>query len=58
MKNAIDVANQAYQQWKETSCRERSNLLRRLTTLMLENREELATIMALESGRFAFIYSR
>lgn len=50
LKKAIDVANQAFQQWKDTSCRERSNLLKRLNTLMMENRKELATIMSIESG--------
>jgi len=50
-KKAIDVANQAFQLWKTTSCRERSSLLKDLYEGMMSNQKDLATIMAIESGK-------
>ena len=50
-KKAIDVANNAFQLWKSTSCRERSQLLKDLYECMMSNQKDLATIMAIESGK-------
>ena len=54
-KKAIDVANNAFQLWKSTSCRDRSALLKELHANMLSSQKDLATIMAIESGTFYYI---
>ena len=46
-KNAIDAANAAWPQWKSTSARERSNILRKWFDLIISNKEELAQIMTI-----------
>ena len=50
-KNAIDAANKAWPQWKSTSARERSNILRKWFDLIISNKEELAQIMTIEQGK-------
>ena len=50
-KNAIDAANAAWPQWKSTSARERSNILRKWFDLIIANKEELAQIMTIEQGK-------
>ena len=50
-KNAIDAANTAWPQWKATSARERSNILRKWFDLIISNKEELAQIMTIEQGK-------
>jgi len=50
-KNAIDAANSAWPQWKSTSARERSNILRKWFDLIISNKEELAQIMTIEQGK-------
>ena len=50
-KNAIDAANAAWPQWKSTSARERSNILRKWFDLIISNKEELAQIMTIEQGK-------
>ena len=50
-KNAIEAANAAWPQWKSTSARERSNILRKWFDLIISNKEELAQIMTLEQGK-------
>ena len=50
-KNAIDAANTAWPQWKSTSARERSNILRKWFDLIISNKEELAQIMTIEQGK-------
>ena len=50
-KNAIDAANTAWPQWKSTSARERSNILRKWFDLIIANKEELAQIMTIEQGK-------
>jgi succinate-semialdehyde dehydrogenase/glutarate-semialdehyde dehydrogenase len=50
-KEACTVANTAFQSWKKTTGNERSKILRKMSDLMLENQEDLARIMALESGK-------
>ena len=50
-KNAIEAANAAWPQWKSTSARERSNILRKWFDLIISNKEELAQIMTIEQGK-------
>ena len=50
-KNAIDAANTAWPQWKSTSARERSNILRKWFDLIISNKEELAQMMTIEQGK-------
>ena len=50
-KNAIDAANTAWPQWKSTSARERSNILRKWFDLIISYKEELAQIMTIEQGK-------
>jgi len=50
-KNAIDAANAVWPQWKSTSARERSNILRKWFDLIIANKEELAQIMTIEQGK-------
>jgi len=49
--NAIDSANSAFKEWKVTSCKYRSNVLKKLAQSLVDNRNELATIMTLECGK-------
>ena len=48
---AIDAANTAWPQWKSTSARERSNILRKWFDLIISYKEELAQIMTIEQGK-------
>lgn len=48
---AIDRADEAFREWRETSFDQRAGILRRVAELMRERREELATIMTLEMGK-------
>jgi len=48
---AIDAAHTAFKTWRETTAKQRSNLLRKWYELVLQNQEELATIMTKEQGK-------
>lgn len=48
---AIDAAAAAFKLFRETSPRERSNWLRNWHTLMLQNRQDLATLITWENGK-------
>lgn len=48
---AIDAAHAAFGTWSKETAYTRSNLLKRLNDLMLENKEELAQIMTQEMGK-------
>ena len=50
-KNAIEAANTAWPQWKSTSARERSKILKKWFDLIISNKEELAQIMTIEQGK-------
>ena len=50
-KRAIKSANAAWPQWKSTSARERSNILKKWFDLIILNKEELAQIMTIEQGK-------
>src|SRR5690606_27377853 len=47
----IDVAYDAWQDWKSTTVVERSSVLRKLYVLVQEHAEELAQLMTAESGK-------
>lgn len=48
---AIDAANKAFAQWRKTSAKERSRILKQWYELIIENQEDLATILCLEQGK-------
>ena len=48
---AILAAKNAWRGWREKTARERGIILRRWYELVLENQDDLATIMTLEQGR-------
>ncbi len=48
---AIEAAARAFPAWRALLAKERSAILRRLFTLMLENTDDLATIMTAEQGK-------
>jgi succinate-semialdehyde dehydrogenase/glutarate-semialdehyde dehydrogenase len=50
-RRAIDAAAAAWPAWRGRLARERSAILRRWFDLMMENQEDLATIMTLEEGK-------
>jgi succinate-semialdehyde dehydrogenase len=48
---AIESAHKAFQSWKETTAKERSQLLRKFYELMVANKEQMAKVMTLENGK-------
>lgn len=50
-ESAIVAAEEAFRQWKKTTAKERSTVLRRWHQLMLENADDLALLMTLEQGK-------
>lgn len=51
VKKAIEVAALAFKTWKKTSVKERSSLLMKWYDLIIEHKNEIATIISLESGK-------
>ena len=51
IKASISCANEAFHSWQHSTCRYRSDILKKLSSLMLKNEDELATIMTLECGK-------
>ena len=51
VKTAIDSASTAFKSFRHTTPRERANLLRCWNDLVLENKEDLATIITWENGK-------
>jgi succinate-semialdehyde dehydrogenase/glutarate-semialdehyde dehydrogenase len=50
-KRAIDHANAAWPAWRNTTAKQRSVILRKWHDLMLENADDLATILTTEQGK-------
>lgn len=50
-RRAIELAETAWFSWKEKTASERAGVLRRWYELVLENKQDLATIMTLEQGK-------
>jgi acyl-CoA reductase-like NAD-dependent aldehyde dehydrogenase len=48
---AAKIAMEAFQTWKLTTVTERSKILKRMAELMELNRDDLAAIITLESGK-------
>ena len=51
VKKAIDAAHDAFKSWKAKSAKERSAILSKWYDLIIEHKEEIATIMTLECGK-------
>jgi len=51
VREAIDVADNAFKTWKRTSVPERQNHIAEFLRLLKESREELARIVTLENGK-------
>ena len=50
-KHAIEAAERAQKDWAKKTAKERSAILRKWFTLMMENQEDLAQIMTAEQGK-------
>ena len=50
-RRAIEAAEQAMQQWRQLTAKQRADVLERWQQLLLENQRELACIMTLEQGK-------
>ena len=48
---AIDVAHQAFQDWRKSTPKQRSGYLKKIGDLMLEHKAELASILTSEQGK-------
>ena len=48
---AIDVAHQAFQEWRKSTPKQRSGYLKKIGDLMLEHKAELAAILTSEQGK-------
>jgi succinate-semialdehyde dehydrogenase/glutarate-semialdehyde dehydrogenase len=50
-RRAIEAANASWGAWRKKTAKERSNILRKLFNLMMENQEDLAILMTAEQGK-------
>ena len=50
-RRAIEAANKAWPAWRAKTAKERSAILRKWYELMMENQEDLATLMTAEQGK-------
>jgi succinate-semialdehyde dehydrogenase/glutarate-semialdehyde dehydrogenase len=50
-RRAIEAANAAWPGWRARTARERANILRKWSDLMLANQEDLAVLMTTEQGK-------
>ncbi len=51
VRNAIDAANAAWPAYRDLTAKERAGLMRKWFNLIMENKENLAHIMTIESGK-------
>ncbi|HEY8356173.1 MAG TPA: aldehyde dehydrogenase family protein, partial [Ramlibacter sp.] len=51
MAHAVEVAHAAFLAWRKTTAKHRSEILHRWYALMLQHRDELATLITLEEGK-------
>ncbi|WP_439239223.1 NAD-dependent succinate-semialdehyde dehydrogenase [Lonepinella sp. BR2919] len=49
--NAVEVATQAFVDWRKRSAKERSVMLRRWFDLIMQNQQDLALLLTLEQGK-------
>ncbi len=50
-RRAIEAANRAFPAWRAKTAKERAAILRRMYMLMMENQDDLATLMTAEQGK-------
>ncbi len=50
-RRAIEAANAAWPAWRKKTAKERANILRKWFNLMMENQDDLATLMTAEQGK-------
>ena len=50
-EHAIEAAEQAFQTWKSKTGKERANVMRKWFDLIIQNTQDLATLMTLEQGK-------
>jgi succinate-semialdehyde dehydrogenase / glutarate-semialdehyde dehydrogenase len=50
-RRAIEAANAAWPDWRKKTAKERANILRKWFNLMMENQDDLATLMTAEQGK-------
>lgn len=48
---AIEAAHEAFEEWADLTAYDRANYLKKLTDLLIENKEELGRIMTVEMGK-------
>lgn len=51
VRRAVDAAQEAFVTWRKTTAKHRADVLRRWYDLMVEHREDLATIITVEEGK-------
>lgn len=51
VSSAIETADTAFRQWRKTTAKQRSDILRKWYDLIVENKEDLATLITLEEGK-------
>ncbi|MDH6153422.1 MULTISPECIES: NAD-dependent succinate-semialdehyde dehydrogenase [Paraburkholderia] len=51
VRRAIDAAHETFGTWRRATAKHRGEVLRRWYELMIENREDLATLITLEEGK-------
>ncbi|CAG8470983.1 6461_t:CDS:2 [Paraglomus occultum] len=51
VKTAADLANEAFKDWSKQTAKRRHDLLKKWHALILENQNDLATILTLENGK-------
>jgi succinate-semialdehyde dehydrogenase/glutarate-semialdehyde dehydrogenase len=50
-QSAIEAANNAWPNWRARTAKDRADILRKWFNLIIENQEDLATLMTLEQGK-------
>src|SRR5215470_16404661 len=50
-RRAIEAANAAWPAWRKKTAKERANILRKWFNLIIENQDDLATLMTAEQGK-------
>lgn len=51
VNHAIETAQAAFEKWRKTTAKQRSEIINRWYQLVVENKEDLATIITLEEGK-------
>ncbi|KAL7648601.1 UNVERIFIED_CONTAM: hypothetical protein RMT77_000507 [Armadillidium vulgare] len=50
-EEAVSSASKAFRSWSRTTVKERASLLHKLKDLLLQNKEEIATLLTMENGK-------